>query len=79
MAFAIRTEKTTTRMRCQILKVGFLRCEKALLNVRKEIISVTDVPDLHVHFVQPPYCELIPGKKLECNNFFIENNTILVT
>ena len=32
MAFAIRTEKTTKRMRCQILKVGFSRCEKALWN-----------------------------------------------
>ncbi len=30
MAFAIERKTTTKRMRCQILKVGFSRCEKAL-------------------------------------------------
>jgi hypothetical protein len=50
--------------------------KRSKLNVRKEFVSVTDAPDLHVY---NPCCEHIPGKQLECNNFLIENNTILVT
>ena len=39
MAFAIRTEKTTKRMLCQILKVGFSRCKKALFILKDVIVG----------------------------------------